>query len=89
VPFCLSEGALRQPFDTLNADTKAAQGDENPGIDVWRGVALMLAAVLQVVALPTFYQAGHYLHAACGTKSMTKPNTDTKAALPISSSFVL
>jgi hypothetical protein len=51
--------------------------------------ALMLAAVLQVVSLPTFYQAGHYLHAACGTKSMTKPDTDTKAALPISSSFVL
>jgi len=35
------------------------------------GAALMLAVALHVVTLPTFYQAGHYLHTACGTKSMT------------------
>jgi hypothetical protein len=38
-----------------------------------RGLAaFMLAAVLQVVSLPTFYQAGHYLHGACGYKKHDK-----------------
>jgi hypothetical protein len=34
------------------------------------------------IGLPTLYQARQYLHAKCGTKSMTKPDADTKAALP-------